>query len=203
MAQRKSGFERHEADFFPSPKWVTEALGEVVEFRGLRVWEPATGSGTMAEALTDLGAVVWESDLRGSALRSGVRAVDFLCARFPPEVDAVVTNPPFGLGGRTAVRFIERGLDLLRDGSPVRLLALLLAVDFDSASGRRALFSSCVEFSVKIVLLRRIKWFDGPSSPSTNHAWFIWQRRETKAPQFGPQLLYAPQETLELGVEEF
>ena len=51
---------------------------------------------------------------------------------------------------------------------------MLLRNDFDSAITRQHLFRNEPRFAFKLVLLNRIKWFDGPSSPSDNHAWFCW-----------------------------
>ena len=52
---------------------------------------------------------------------------------------------------------------------------MLLRTDFDHAKTRQHLFANCEAFAKKLVLTRRIKWFeDGGSSPSFNHAWFIW-----------------------------
>ena len=53
-------------------------------------------------------------------------------------------------------------------------IAMLLRNDFDSAITRQCLFRHEPRFAFKLVLLNRIKWFDGPSSPSNNHAWFVW-----------------------------
>src|SRR5262249_49137964 len=80
-------------------------------------------------------------------------------------------NPPYGEGrrGEEAVRFIEHALEL---GVP--RVAMLLRNDFDSAISRQHLFRHNPTFAGKLVLLNRIKWFDGPSSPSDNHAWFCW-----------------------------
>lgn len=194
MAQRKSGFARQPAEFYPSPSWVTDALGEVVSLRDLTVWEPAAGAGDMADALRANGATVWESDSALGERRSGLLpGIDFLEAQFPPRVDAIISNPPFGVGGRLAVAFAERGLALMRATGGPRLLALLLSADFDSASGRTHLFADCPEFAVKLVLLRRIRWFDGPSGPSTNHAFFVWRRDSFVSPvAAGAMLRYAP-----------
>ena len=194
MAQRKSGYEWQPDEFYPSPAWVIDALGEVVALRGLTVWEPAAGAGDMADALRANGATVWESDSASRERREGFEpGIDFLTARFPPSVDAIISNPPFGTGGRLAVAFAERGLALMRAPGGPRLLALLLAADFDSASGRTHLFADCPEFAVKLVLLRRIRWFDGPSGPSTNHAWFAWQRCDFATTLVrGAVLRYAP-----------
>jgi len=43
-----------------------------------------------------------------------------------------------------------------------------------SAITRQHLFRHCEYFAGKVVLLNRIKWFEGPSSPSDNHSWFFW-----------------------------
>jgi hypothetical protein len=67
------------------------------------------------------------------------------------------------------VRFIEHALEL-----QIPRIAMLLRVDFDSAITRQHLFRHCKYFAGKVVLLNWIKWFEGPSSPSDNHSWFVW-----------------------------
>lgn len=197
MAQRKSGYARQPNELYETPRWPADALGEVVSLQGLTVWEPAAGSGLLADALRANGCTVWESDREPYERRSGMQSgVDFLTAQYPPKVDAIIGNPPFGTGGRLAVAFAERGLALMRAPSGPRLLALLLAADFDSASGRTHLFADCPEFAVKLVLLRRIRWFDGPSGPSTNHCWMIWHKDSFVMPIApGALLRYAPRRT--------
>ena len=195
MAQRKSGYAKRPNEFFPSPPWIIDALAEHVKIDGLSVWEPAAGGGDMARALVACGASVRETDLIPEERpRSFDRAasVDFLSARQPVEsgIEAIITNPPFSLG----TQFIAKGLEFLRGKTAVRLVAFLFAVDFDSAKGRTALFADCEEFAMKIALLRRIKWFEGPSGPSTNHAWFVWQRLDSTRPH-GPVLRWAPRTT--------
>lgn len=196
MAQRKSGYERQTDEFYPTPSWVVAALAEHVALANLTVWEPAAGGNDMALALEAQGARVRATDLRPQELpRTSDRrqSVDFLSSPWSPgDAEAIITNPPFGLGGRTAVAFAERGLaHIRRPASKVRLLALLLSVDFDSASTRVHLFSECPEFALKVVLLKRIRWFEGPSGPSTNHAWFVYQRREISTLR-PAALAYAP-----------
>ena len=61
-------------------------------------------------------------------------------------------------------------------------MILLLKVDFDSGKTRTDLFRDQLTFAGKIVLLDRIKWFDGPSSPSDNHALYIWDRSHRGEP---------------------
>jgi hypothetical protein len=93
-----------------------------------------------------------------------------------PQVNAIVTNPPYGVGGRLAVRFVEHALEL------VPIVAMLLKIDFDSARTRQHLFRHCPTFACKLVLLDRIEWFPGEYGSSTNHAWFIWDQRHSGPP---------------------
>jgi hypothetical protein len=127
-------------------------------------------------------------------MASRTDGADFLATtRLPVStIEAIIVNPPYGLGGRLAVQFIQHSLAFMRQpDSRVRLLAFLLSIDFDSASGRTDLFADCPEFAGKIVLLRRIRWFEGPSGPSTNHGWYLYRRPDVLG-AVPPTLRYAP-----------
>jgi hypothetical protein len=76
-----------------------------------------------------------------------------------------------GSQGRLAADFVRHAMKLKAER-----VVLLLKVDFDSAKTRTDLFRDQLTFAGKIVLLDRIKWFNGPSSPSDNHALFAWDR---------------------------
>lgn len=170
MSQRNSGYERRELDTYETPAWVTQALIPHLPIVQQAIWEPACGSGKMAQALGELGIVVVASDI--------VSGMDFLeQKRAPGPVEAIVTNPPYNL----APEFIWHAMHLLE---PVRgWAAFLLRTDFDHARGRAALFGDCRQFACKIVLRRRIRWFeDKPGSPSFNHAWFVWDWKHAGAP---------------------
>ena len=169
MSQRSSGYARRANEDYSTPDWVTKIIAEhlIVRQRVRTIWEPAAGHGALAAALKDNG------------LRVIVTGGDFLAQITAPEpVDCICTNPPYGddRRGFLACEFIRHALTL----APV--VAMLLRVDFDSAKGRTTLFRDCPAFAGKIVLLDRVKWFDGPSSPSDNHAWFIWNRAQKWAP---------------------
>jgi hypothetical protein len=189
-----SGYARVEKDYYPTPGWVVEALAEYVDLESRTIWECACGDGRMAEALWRAGAhAVFATDIedRGYARLDGL--LDFISPQ-NPEITfddlGIVTNPPTGQRGRLGEAFIEAGLHRIdRRG----LLALLLPVDFDSAVTRRHLFADCDAFAAKIVLTRRIVWYerhDGErENPKPNHAWFVWQLpRQTEY----PIILYAP-----------
>jgi hypothetical protein len=92
-----------------------------------------------------------------------------------------------------AKAFIEIGLHRMRDG----FLALLLPADFDSAKTRTSLFGSSPQFAGKIVLTRRIKWFENPTKPKAgpkeNSGWFLWGNIDLRTHP-NPVIRYAPKE---------
>ena len=52
----------------------------------------------------------------------------------------------------------------------------------------QVVFGECPLFCKKVVLTRRIKWFeDSDGQPSFNHAWYIWAAHSGK-----PTLAYGP-----------
>lgn len=203
MAQRFSGRDRQTSEFYPTPAWVTHALLDNLGVVGrLHIWEPAAGEGSMSIVLGERHSVI-SSDVRWpeagefwppESERNGreptekrIRGVgpvhrwDFLREDVDlTSPDAVITNPPYGIQGKLAERFIRRALDVVR---PRRgIVAMLLKADFDSGSTRRDIFADCAAWSRKIVLLRRIVWFEPvpdpvtgrTSGPSENHCWYVW-----------------------------
>jgi hypothetical protein len=175
MSQRDSGYERKERDLYETPAWVTEALLSHLPSPDEipNVLEPACGSGKMVAVLELAGYNVHGDDIETGA--------DFL--NFNWEYNglwnAIITNPPYEL----AREFIEKAL------ASTDHVAMLLRTDFDHAKTRASLFGDCPQFAKKVVLTRRIKWFeDSKGSPSFNHAWFIWDH----AHQGAPTLAYGP-----------
>lgn len=178
MSQRDSGYERKERDLYETPEWVTKALLPTLALT--HFWEPAQGSGKMARVLAQVGPVT------GTDIDMGT---DFLATRELPHVmcGAIVTNPPYEL----ATEFCEHALRLME---PVQgFVAMLLRTDFDHAKSRSHLFRDCPAFAKKLVLTKRIVWFDPEpgakgKSPSFNHAWFIWDWKHEGPPTiaYGP-----------------
>lgn len=175
MSQRDSGYERKERDCYETPAWVTRALLPHFPRKPDRILEPACGSGKMVAVLSDIAFV------EGTDITDGV---DFLAIddlRRTP--DAIITNPPYVL----AREFIDRALDLTFHIKG--WVAMLLRTDYDHAKTRSDLFGECECFAKKLVLTKRIKWFeDSTGSPSFNHAWFIWDWKH----QGPPTLAYGP-----------
>jgi hypothetical protein len=175
MSQRDSGYERIERDEYTTPAWVTAALSPHLHLAH-HVWEPACGSGVMANAHRSAGYNVHETDIE--------TGTDFLKADgLPNLVQCVCTNPPYTL----AREFIEHSLQLTKPVGGV--VAMLLRTDYDHAVSRRHLFAECQAFAKKLVLTKRIKWFaDTKGQPSFNHAWFIWEWTHAGR----PTIAYAP-----------
>lgn len=192
MSQRESGYERKERDLYETPEWVTEALLPHLPARIVDIWEPACGSGKMSRVLGRSPRNVVATDI----FDEQAIAVDFLMAPEPvagPH-DAIITNPPYDL----ATEFIDRALSFQR--ATGGMVAMLLRTDFDHAKTRSRLFAGCTAFAKKVVLTKRIRWFeDSAGSPSFNHAWFIWD-----FDHFGPPTLaYGPVNHVDFRVKAF
>jgi len=176
MSQRESGYARKVLDCYETPEWVTLALLDGHLRPPTKVWDPAAGGGKMARALGQLDAEIITSDVKDGA--------NFLAWPLNGRVDAIITNPPYTL----AREFIERAL-MMMSGVQGQV-AMLLRTDYDHAATRQHLFSRCPAFSRKLVLTKRIVWFDDPgAAPSFNHAWFIWDWQHSGPPTlaYGPR----------------
>lgn len=193
VAQRESGYERKERDAYMTPAWVTQVLVDDLEREGflplhghdqagklkpLAIWEPAAGTGQMADALARRGYEVFCTDIvpgPGVGFQHDFTS-PVMPVLFPGQIGGVITNPPYD----QADEFVEIALRMMeaRGG----LVAMLLKVDWDSGKTRRRFFAGCAGWARKLVLLDRIYWFDpeppppGEKShgPSENHAWFVW-----------------------------
>lgn len=189
MTEAASGYERQGLEKYFTPAWVTDALIEAVDLPS-PIYDPAAGAGhiiTAVHAYEHLGQA-YASDISPDA--DWIDTADFL-VNAHEFCSSIVTNPPFGTGGRLAVAFIDRALALTKPRTGK--VAMLLRVDFDSAGGRRRLFADHPAFAFKFVLTRRIRWANLPQSaagPTQNHAWFVWDW--SKAPSIAPRIGYLP-----------
>jgi hypothetical protein len=191
MGKHETGYARVERDHYPTPRWATESLLELINVRAKNIWECACGDGRMAEVLKAAGANVFSTDIESSYADA---IFDFLSNENPPResFDGCITNPPFGVQARTATAFIRKGLHRMGDG----FLALLLPIDFDSGKTRTDVFGNCPRFVGKIVLTRRCKWFERPTKPKMgpkeNSAWYLWGSVEPRTHPGNPVIRYAP-----------
>jgi hypothetical protein len=162
MSQRPSGYQRKEFDRYQTPALVTNVLvPHISNIAWRHIWEPAAGEGQMVRELAKHCPNVHSSDIE--------TGIDFLRQGNALATDAIITNPPYAL----ARQFIEHALALTKPTTGI--VAMLLRTDYDHAATRQHLFSGCYAFARKIVLTKRIVWFDGPgAAPSFNHAWYLW-----------------------------
>lgn len=178
MSRVDSNYERKERDLYETPEWVTQAVIPFLPSPPLKIWEPACGNGAIVRVLADNGYDVYATDK--------VDGEDFFEMKDPVGADGILTNPPY----TDSAVFIQHAIDVMQRQRG--FVAMLLPVDYDSAKSRRYLFAECPIFSKKIVLLRRIVWFerdDGKkAAPSENHAWMIWSWRH----QGPPTIAWAP-----------
>lgn len=178
MTVRGANYPRKANDFYATPPETTRVLLDHVRFSNW-VCDPARGEDAIVKVLVKYGYNTCGGDLS--------KGYDFLIDKFKWTDCDIVTNPPFGGGGRQAVQFIERALHVTKSWNGA--VAMLLPVDFDSGRTRAHVFADCPQFATKIVLLNRIRWFNGQSG-SVNHGWFIWRHGHTGA----PELKYALQQ---------
>lgn len=183
MSQRDSGYERKERDLYETPAWVTHALISHLPRPPQSIWEPACASGKMLDVLR-----MSDADTCGTDIDQGKNFLEYTDAS---HFDAIITNPPYEL----ATEFIDHALALI---APRGIVAMLLRTDFDHAKTRSRLFADCPAFAKKVVLTKRIKWFeDSKGQPSFNHAWFIWDWTH----QGPPTLAYGPSAAVGEGKE--
>ena len=122
--------QREGAEFYSTP----EPVGlKMVEWAGLRAGEkglePSAGDGAIARWMPENGKHIFIDDsytLVGKLGMLGngeVKHQRFETFNTINKFDAVVMNPPYGSGGKTAMEHLAKGFEHLRDGG--RLLALI------------------------------------------------------------------------------
>lgn len=183
MVMRGARYARKERDYYATPAETTEAMLQQWVFTR-DVIDPCRGDDAIVDVLKRHGYAAGGFDLDDG--------FDFLDPESPPYLlhgcYDIVTNPPYGPGGRLALAFIERALAVTAPWQGK--VAMLLPADFDSAKTRAHVFGQAKAFAAKLVLLNRVRWFGGKSG-SVNHAWYLWSHRRWRA---APVLEYALQE---------
>jgi hypothetical protein len=180
-------------DYFPTPPWAARALCEFLEseigsLSERDAWEPACGELHMAKGLADYFRSVRASDVFPYAPE--IELLDFpLLGAFEPEIDFVVTNPPFKL----AEEFISAALKIAKIG-----VAMLVRSAFIEGQDRHEeLFSKTppafvLQFCERVTLLEsrliRANEVDpfaqvegSKASSATPYCWLVWLKpREMK-----------------------
>jgi hypothetical protein len=167
MSQRNSEYDRLPGDSYQTPAWPVLALLPFLPAGIKTVLEPAAGEGQMVDTLRAAGFKVTARDISDGH--------DFLKLK-GTTANSIITNPPYTL----AEPFIRHALALTKPQAG--RVAMLLRCDYDHARGRADLFKH-PPFALKLVLTRRIVWFDRPgAAPSFNHAWYLWNWRHKGPP---------------------
>jgi DNA modification methylase len=161
----------HDAEFFPTQAWATQALLARVAFTN-PIWEPAAGDGAMADVLVKSGYVVVASDLCDRGNPSVQSGVDFLSTP-TVTVGSVVTNPPFS----SAEDFILKAVACAK-----HRVAMLLRLAFLEGQQRKSLYSST---PLERVLVFRNRLSFGEGNGKIAFAWFIWTHGYRGEPVLG------------------
>ena len=180
-----SGYERREGDKYYTAPWCVDALIERLDFNLVFddvIWEPACGRGDITEDLKNFGYTVASSDIDISEFNHSVGTVskcDFLEVTSVPVVagtpaSVIITNPPYG---DLAEKFLRKALSF----PEIRVVAMLLRSNFDTAKGRVDLFEKA-PYAFELQLTRRPRWDwwldEKPEKahPFHPYSWFVWDR---------------------------
>ncbi|HEU4752493.1 MAG TPA: methyltransferase [Armatimonadota bacterium] len=166
-------------DFFPTPPWATRALCKHVlrMYPGgsslTSVWDPACGDGAMVGPLREYFGTVRGSDVADYGV--GFDVADFLFPDPKPQVDWIITNPPFRLGRE----FAETALKHARIG-----VALLVRTAFLESRDRLPLFTRSrpwriAQFVERVTMVKGR--LDPKASTATAYCWIVW-RQDWDAP---------------------
>ena len=185
VLSNRSAVDRNKTDFYATPPEVTVALLDFLESKGLisppaTIWEPAYGSGEMAEVMLDREYRITISDLYPQFRWMTPR--DFLQAS--EKCDWIITNPPFS----KATEFITHALKLEKP------CAFLLKSQFWHARSRLELVRENPPSYVLPLTWRPDFLYGAKSgSPTMECLWTVWAgSRET---------LYWPLEKPKGGIE--
>jgi hypothetical protein len=164
-------------DYFCTPPFASRAGAELVKRLdpgAESVWEPAAGSGIMAECLKETFPQVYASDIWPQGYGA---KVNFLDATFePPQCEWVITNPPFN----AAISFLKRGLEIASSG-----VALLCRGAFlESAERYEPLFRGEHPLTVFAPFSERVPMqlcpWDPKCSTATFYGWFLFVKESSR-----------------------
>ena len=184
MSSTKRGSDRHNDDFYRTPRWAVEALlDRLGDLQGV-ILEPGCGDGAILSVLRDRGCkwlIGVEQDVERARLASleivngAVVCGDFLSPDLPGFLaraapawgppDFAVSNPPFAL----AQPFIERTLEVLQPRGQAWFLLRLAFL----AGQKRAKSGLWRKLSGVYVLPKRPS-FIGGTTDSSDYAWIEW-----------------------------
>ena len=184
---------RKENDLYPTPPDFTRALLDRVEFSP-SIWEPAAGTGVMADVLRERGYKVIESDLFPQ--RDDQEQLDFIGPTSKARGCDIITNPPF----KHTLLFVENMCEMT-----IRKAAMVLPIM--SLGGINRYERLWSEFPPALVLLN--PYFmtidglgDGDIMSAFYHVWVVYDREYEGPTHFDwiwpPVKTYKPSDHLQL-----
>ncbi len=161
-------------DFYPTPRWATQALVDHESFKGT-VWEPACGDGAMSEVLEENGLRVFSSDLHVRGF--GKSGVDFL--KYDTGVwPNIITNPPYNLAGEFVLRALKKS---------EKKVSLLLRLAFLEGAARQQNIFQKTPLARVWVFSERVTFYpkgeERASGGTTAYAWFVWEHGHVGSPE--------------------
>lgn len=168
-------------DLYETPPEAVRALLGVEPLPDV-LWEPACGPGAIVRVLRAAGHRVVATDLVDYASPDQDAAGwDFLMERqTPPDVQAIVTNPPF----KNAGAFAEHALDLCPR------VVMLLRLAFLESERRSAILDGgklarVHLFRKRLPMMHRAGWEGRKANSGMAFGWFVWDRDHS-----GPTVLH-------------
>jgi hypothetical protein len=152
VGKRSSGFERREADFYPTPKAAVLPL--IPYLSGIKTFaEPCAGDGDLVRHLEGLGlCCAYQGDIRTGQ--------DALELDHYGAIDAIITNPPY-------TRAVMHAL--IEHFQRIAQSWLLLDSDWANTKQAAPYMPRCSD----IVPIGRVKWIEGSKyNGKDNHAWY-------------------------------
>ena len=165
VGHTKDSDDRPDNDHYITPPEAIYPL--VIEENFTFPWEPAVGTGVIANILDEHGYCTLRSDI--------MTGVNFLEDQPPGEFVDIITNPPYN----QALGFIEKGLTYLYETGGK--MALLLRLAFLEGI-RKGLYQKHPPtrvriFSRRIPRMHRASYTGKKSSSLIAFAWFIWEAK--------------------------
>ena len=117
--------EREDLDFYQTPSGATQALIDMdLLRRGLKVWEPMSGNGAIAEVLKQNNYDVFSSDIVERKYKLDVVKDFFEFKTLPEPLNSwqIVTNPPYKMADKFLLQCLSMRPSFLAVFLPVRYL---------------------------------------------------------------------------------
>lgn len=172
----KSNYSLKDNEFYETEPWAIQNILNVLPISTKQnvVWEPAAGNHKIANVLKENGFSVYTSDIKNYNYNHDGIYDFFKLDKCPfPNVNTIITNPPYGKGNRMAVEFCRKALQF----ENINTIAMLLTSKFDFGKTRVDLFRDCPYFYGEIKLLDRISWAGNGKTGTEDHGWFLWNKK--------------------------